>query len=58
MPASEPDHSLTDREMFRWVRAFNPYDMYSKVENSPDAEVLKDYYVDLIEKYFLEKIDW
>ena len=39
------------------MRAFNPYDLYSKDENSPDAEVLKDYYVDLIEKYFLEKID-
>src|SRR5438105_8978258 len=26
-----------DREMFAWVRAFNPYDLYSKGEGRPDV---------------------
>ena len=24
-----------DREMFDWVRAFNPYDLYSKADDGP-----------------------
>lgn len=54
------DHLMNDhdREMFRWVRAFNPYDLYSKAESAPDAEALRDYYTDLIGKYFPEKIAW
>ncbi|MCA9423629.1 MAG: inositol oxygenase [Candidatus Omnitrophica bacterium] len=47
-----------DREMFGWVRAFNPYDLYSKSDRPPDVQELKPYYMDLIGRYFPEKIDW
>jgi inositol oxygenase len=40
-----------DRNMFAWVRAFNPYDLYSKSPNQPRMEELKPYYEDLITKY-------
>lgn len=47
------DHLLDDhdREMFKWVRKFNPYDLYSKSPKPPVVEELKPYYEDLIAKY-------
>lgn len=45
-----------DREMFKWVREFNPYDLYSKSESKPDATKLRPYYESLIEKYFPSQI--
>jgi inositol oxygenase len=47
------DHLLDDhdREMFKWVRLFNPYDLYSKNPNPPDWKQLKPYYEDLVAKY-------
>ena len=45
-----------DREMLRWVRAFNPYDLYSKSPDPPNWPRLKPYYEDLIEKYLPGKI--
>jgi inositol oxygenase len=45
-----------DREMFDWVRKFNPYDLYSKGEGKPDLEKLRPYYDELIREYFPEKI--
>ncbi len=47
-----------DREMFEWVRKFNPYDLYSKADTKPDAVALKPYYQELIAEYFPEKIRW
>lgn len=47
-----------DREMFAWVKAFNPYDLYSKGYEPPDVEALKPYYQELIAEYFPEKIRW
>jgi inositol oxygenase len=47
-----------DREMFRWVRAFNPYDLYSKSAERPDVEALKPYYQELIAEYFPPEIAW
>jgi inositol oxygenase len=47
-----------DREMFRWVRAFNPYDLYSKAAARPDVAALRPFYNDLIAEFFPEKIDW
>lgn len=41
-----------DREMFGWVKAFNPYDLYSKSAGKPSARELRPYYQGLIEKYF------
>lgn len=40
-----------DREMFEWVKKFNPYDLYSKNPVAPKVEELKPYYEDLIAKY-------
>lgn len=40
-----------DREMFEWVKKFNPYDLYSKNPVPPNVKELKPYYEDLIAKY-------
>lgn len=40
-----------DKEMFKWVDLFNPYDLYSKSPTPPDWKVLKPYYEDLVAKY-------
>jgi inositol oxygenase len=47
------DHLLDthDQEMFKWVRLFNPYDLYSKAPVPPNVKELKPYYEDLIAKY-------
>lgn len=47
------DHLMDDhdREMFKWVRLFNPYDLYSKNPTPPKWTELKPYYEDLAEKY-------
>ena len=47
-----------DREMFQWVRAFNPYDLYSKSHEPPNVKALKPYYDDLIAEYFPKQIAW
>ncbi|KAK4185877.1 hypothetical protein QBC35DRAFT_289486 [Podospora australis] len=45
-----------DEELLRAVRAFNPYDLYSKRDGVPDVEELKPYYMDLIDEFFPQKI--
>jgi inositol oxygenase len=40
-----------DREMFKWVRLFNPYDLYSKNPTPPDWGKLRPYYEELVAKY-------
>jgi inositol oxygenase len=40
-----------DREMFKWVKLFNPYDLYSKSPVAPNWKELKPYYEDLTAKY-------
>jgi inositol oxygenase len=47
-----------DREMFKWVREFNPYDLYTKSHERPKEKELRPYYEELIGKYFPEKLDW
>jgi inositol oxygenase len=47
-----------DREMFKLVRAFNRYDLYSKGDGKPDAEALKPYYEDLLAEFFPDPIRW
>ncbi|MFL5786756.1 MAG: inositol oxygenase family protein [Flavisolibacter sp.] len=53
------DHLLDnhDREMFEWVKKFNPYDLYSKSPNPPDVVELKPYYEKLIAKYLPEYLN-
>jgi inositol oxygenase len=52
------DHLMSDhdRQMFRWVRAFNPYDLYSKSPSPPDWNALRPYYEDLMAKYLPETL--
>lgn len=45
-----------DREYFKWVKAFNPYDLYSKAPEPPNVKELKPYYEDLIAKYLPETL--
>lgn len=40
-----------DHEMFKWVKLFNPYDLYSKNPSPPDWKTLRPYYEDLVAKY-------
>ena len=47
------DHLLDDhdRNMLKWVKLFNPYDLYSKNPTPPDWQELKPYYESLVAKY-------
>lgn len=45
-----------DKEMLKAVKAFNSYDLYSKIDEKYDVEELKPYYLDLIDEYFPNKI--
>ncbi|OKL57348.1 Inositol oxygenase [Talaromyces atroroseus] len=48
-----------DEEMLRAVKAFNPYDLYSKSDELPKVEELRPYYEELIDEYFPVKvINW
>ena len=45
-----------DHKMFKWVKAFNPYDLYSKSPTPPNVEELKPYYEQLASQYLPNKI--
>jgi inositol oxygenase len=45
-----------DHEMFKWVRLFNPYDLYTKSPKAPNVEELRPYYEDLAAKYLPDEI--
>jgi inositol oxygenase len=47
-----------DRELFKWVRAFNPYDLYTKSHQKPDSNALRPFYDELIREYFPAKLNW
>ncbi len=47
-----------DREMFGWVKKFNPYDLYSKSTDRPNPVELRPYYQGLIEKYFPSQVNF
>jgi len=52
------DHLMNkkDQEMFKWVKLFNPYDLYTKSPVAPKVEELKPYYEDLAAKYLPDEI--
>lgn len=54
------DHLMNDhdQEMFAWVRAFNPYDLYSKAAARPDVGRLRPYYEELIAEFFPPQLAW
>lgn len=45
-----------DARMLDAVKAFNPYDLYSKADGIPKVEDLKPYYLELIDEYFPSKV--
>ena len=47
-----------DREMLPWVKAFNPYDLYSKSAERPPVAGVKPYYEELIAEYFPRVVSW
>jgi inositol oxygenase len=47
-----------DQQMFAWVRAFNPYDLYSKNAVRPDVGTLRPYYEELIAEFFPATLAW
>ena len=47
-----------DREMFKWVRAFNPYDLYSKSAERPNVAALRPYYEWIIAEHFPSQTRW
>ncbi len=54
------DHLMNDHDqaLFQWVRAFNPYDLYTKSDAPPDVEALRPYYDALIRRYFPAELAW
>ena len=47
-----------DRQMLRWVKAFNRYDLYSKGDGKPDVEALRPYYEELVNEFFPTALQW
>jgi len=40
------------------VRAFNPYDLYSKSDEPVDVSKLRPYYENLLSQYFPPQVEW
>lgn len=53
-------HLMTDHDhtMFEWVKKFNPYDLYTKAPQKPDAQALMPYYRALVSKYLPERLQF
>jgi inositol oxygenase len=47
-----------DKRYLEAVRAFNPYDLYSKSDEPVDTQALRPYYERLIAKFFPPELDW
>lgn len=47
-----------DREYFRWVNEFNPYDLYTKSSDPPNIAEIRPYYEELIAEFFPAEIAW
>lgn len=56
----EYDHLMNDedRAMFKWVKAFNPYDLYTKSAKRPNLQELRPFYNDLINEFFPKTLKW
>ncbi|KAF8148521.1 myo-inositol oxygenase [Mycena galopus ATCC 62051] len=50
--------NTSDDKALAAIRAFNPYDLYSKSDDGVNPVALKPYYKSLIRKYFNEVIEW
>lgn len=47
-----------DHQSLAAVRAFNPYDLYSKTDERVDSKEVRPYYEALIAKYFPPEVEW
>ena len=47
-----------DEKLLEAVKAFNPYDLYSKCDEPLDPAELRPYYEGLIAKFFPGVIEW
>lgn len=47
-----------DHRLLKAVRAFNPYDLYSKGAQRPNVKALRPYYEELIASYFPPELCW
>ncbi|PYV49717.1 MAG: inositol oxygenase [Acidobacteria bacterium] len=47
-----------DAAMLKWVKKFNPYDLYSKGNAKPNLRDLKPYYDELFAEFLPQKISW
>jgi inositol oxygenase len=47
-----------DQEMMTWIRAFSPYDLYSKGAERPNVAELRPFYEDLIAEFFPPVLRW
>lgn len=47
-----------DRKLFDAVRAFNPYDLYTKSHEKPDVAKLRPFYEELIHEFLPGKLRW
>jgi len=47
-----------DRRLFAAVRAFNPYDLYTKSQERPLVAELRPFYQDLIDEYLPGELSW
>jgi inositol oxygenase len=47
-----------DKRLFDAVRAFNPYDLYTKSHEKPDVKALRPFYEELIAEYFPKTLSW
>ena len=45
-----------DREYFKWVNAFNQYDLYTKSAEPPDVTKLRPYYEDLVSDFYPDEV--
>lgn len=52
------DHLMNnqDHKMFKWVKCFNPYDLYTKSPKAPNVAELRPYYEDLASKFLPDEI--
>jgi inositol oxygenase len=48
----------SDQRLLAVVRAFNPYDLYSKSPERPDFEALRPYYEDLVASFLPDTLQW
>ena len=47
-----------DHQMLSWVQKFQPYDLYSKSDSTPDVERLKPFYSELIDEFLPPVLAW